>query len=151
MNVVENRLELEIWLNQVRQRVIGVEDAVGAFSSLAQGVQKTVLQTLSHMALQAKPEDGDVALAIASAKLKPTFTPCVLLESRRLNEAIAKALQLPCSEYEKLFRLLLALHDIADKRRLDSCGEGCQHWWHADLADTPTLDEIRREYARGTL
>ena len=151
MEPTENRLEYEIILNQVRQHVIGMEQAIAWFTSLPPDEQKAVLQILNYMTLQAGANSSDVQLAIENARLKATYTPCVLLARGNLNASMAKALQLPNSEHCKLFRLLLALYEIADKRRLEACGSRCGHWWHADLGKAETINAIRRKYANGTL
>jgi Family of unknown function (DUF5958) len=104
------------------------------------------------MIFQAGTREEDVYLAIAKSKLRPTYTPCVLLSKGRLKEQMAKLLKLPPSESIKTFFLLISLLAIADARRYSKyCQDGCSHWWHRDLSDRQVLDEIRRELQQSIL
>jgi hypothetical protein len=93
-----------------------------------------VLQKLGLFAVEAGATSSDAAAAVQRAHLKPTLTPCVLLNSGALKVQIAKVIGLPAAERGKSFRLLLALFEIADaRRRSTSCVNGCAHWWHAAI------------------
>ena len=137
----------EIAINQIQQELISQQDAKNWFLSFPTEAQKEILQRLSYMALQAGAREADVSLAIAKSKLRPTYTPCVLLSQGRLKEQMAKLLKLPASEFIKAFFLLISLLAIADARRYSKyCQDGCSHWWHRDLSDRHVLDEIRHEF-----
>ena len=147
-----NRIDEEILLNQLAQGLVDLESGLRRFCALDGDKKQELLRNLSVMTQQAGARFEDVPLAIEKAKLKATYTPCVQLTSgSALKEQLSRALQLPTSEYEKLFRLLLALLQIADNRRQQKCGQNCSHWWHRNLADTMTLASIREEYAKGNL
>ncbi|NJK74341.1 MAG: hypothetical protein HC786_17180 [Richelia sp. CSU_2_1] len=136
-----------IILNQIQQELISQEDAKNWFLSFPIEDRQEILKWLCYMALQARAREEDVSLAIAKSKLRPTYTPCVLLSKGRLKEQMAKVLKLPPSEYLKAFVLLVSLLGIADARRYSKdCQDGCSHWWHRDLSDRQVLDEIRREF-----
>ncbi|MEG4804251.1 DUF5958 family protein [Microcoleus sp. ARI1-B5] len=142
----------EIAINQIQQELISQEDAKNWFLSFPTEEQQEILQRISYMALQAGAREADVSLAIARSKLRPTYTPCVLLSKGRLKEQIAKLLKLPASEFIKAFFLLISLLAIADARRYSKyCQDGCSHWWHRDLSDRQVLDEIRRELQQSIL
>jgi len=136
----------EITLNKIQQELISQEDAKKWFLRFPTEYQQEILQRLSYMTLQAGAREEDVSLAIAKSKLRPTYTPCVLLSRGRLKEQMAKLLKLPPSESIKTFFLLVSLLAIADARRYCKyCQDGCSHWWHRDLSDRKVLDKIRRE------
>ena len=56
--------------------------------------------------------------------------------------------EVPEGEVVPTFQYLVALLDIADSRRRRQCGKDCYHWWHENLADAGTVNEIR-EWLRG--
>lgn len=142
----------EIAINQIQQELISQQDATNWFLSFPTETQQDILQRLSYMALQAGAREADVSLAIAKSKLRPTYTPCVLLSKGRLKEQMAKLLKLPASEFIKAFFLLISLLAIADARRYSKyCQDGCSHWWHRDLSDRQVLDEIRCEFEQSIL
>lgn len=142
----------EIAINQIQQELISQQDATNWFLSFPTQAQQEILQRLSYMAIQAGARETDVSLAIAKSKLRPTYTPCVLLSKGRLKEQMAKLLKLPASEFIKAFFLLISLLAIADARRYSKyCQDGCSHWWHRDLSDRNVLDEIRHEFEQTIL
>lgn len=142
----------QIAINQIQQELISQQDAKNWFLSFPTKTQQEILQRLSYMALQAGARETDVSLAIAQSKLRPTYTPCVLLSKGRLKEQMAKLLKLPASEFIKAFFLLISLLAIADARRYSKyCQDGCSHWWHRDLSDRQVLDEIRHEFEQTIL
>jgi hypothetical protein len=145
------RLEIEILLNRLRQNPSIVADGEQWFDSLGAAKQHVVLQILAHMAIQSGATANDVERAIQLAKLKPTFTPCVVFLRNDMRIACAKALGLPTGEFQRLFRLLLAIYALADERRLLTCGQSCEHWWHENLANEDIVDQIRDRYRRGVL
>ncbi|OCQ91659.1 hypothetical protein BCD67_09125 [Oscillatoriales cyanobacterium USR001] len=137
----------EITINQIRQELISQEDTKNWFSSFPPQYQQEILQWLSYIVIQAGAREEDVALAIVKSKLRPTYTPCVLIGKGRLKEQLVKIVQLPTSEFMKAFLLLMSLFAIADARRYNKyCQDGCSHWWHRDLSDRQTLDEIFHEF-----
>jgi len=142
----------EIAINQIQQELISQQDAKNWFLSFPTEAQQDILQRLSYMTIQAGAQEKDVSLAIAKSKLRPTYTPCVLLSKGRLKEQMAKLLKLPASEFIKAFFLLISLLAIADARRYSKyCQDGCNHWWHRDLSDRKVLDEIRGEFQQSIL
>jgi len=143
------RLEREIKLNQIRQGVITTDDGISWFLELETIEQKSILSTLHYMCIQAGATTADVLPAIIDSNLKPTYTPCVMLQTGKLRISSSKALQLPAAEYLKLFRIFLSLFKISDSRRAKFCGPNCRHWWHKDLARNNVLEEIRKGHIEG--
>lgn len=126
--------ESDVLLNRLGQGTVSEHEGCQWFGHLAGDEQREVLNRLWYFAAQAGAQEGDVADAIVRAKLKATFTPCVLLKNGRLKIQVAKLLDLPHAERERSFRLLLALFQIADERRRSTtCATGCSHWWHTTI------------------
>jgi len=122
----------ELHLNRIAQDQISEVDGYSWFVSQHREEQVKTLGVLARCCLQAHPLAKEVAQAINRSGLKPSFTPCVLLEQAiRPELALQKILALPNVEREKTFRLLIALFSIADaRRRVTACSEGCTHAWH---------------------
>lgn len=144
-------IELEIYLNQIAQEVVTLEEALQWFKNLEQEEQMDTFRTLLFILLQAGAVADDADNTVAKSGLRPTFTPCVLLlKAQReqpfapaaLQEVLWKIANLPANEKEKSFRLLIALFQVADARRRERCFEPERHWWHQDLSDEKVVAEV---------
>ncbi|XLZ68563.1 DUF5958 family protein [Massilia sp. SR12] len=122
----------ELQLNRIAQGQVSDGDGYSWFESQLKEEQTHTLGVLARLCQQAHPLAMEVPQAIWHAGLKRSFTPCVLLESAiRPELALNKIIALPVVEYEKAFRLLIALFRIADtRRRATHCKDGCAHAWH---------------------
>jgi CRISPR/Cas system type I-B associated protein Csh2 (Cas7 group RAMP superfamily) len=139
-------IEDEILVNQLAQEVVEPSTGIAWFNVLTAERQLEALRQIAYMAAQAGANQEDASAAIARSKLRPTYTPCVLLTKGSIKQQSAKITSLPQEEYEKAFRLLIALLGIADsRRRQNPCKYGCSHWWHRDLADPQVVGEIKRQ------
>jgi hypothetical protein len=141
-------IDEKILVNQLAQGIIEIQAGIAWFSSLDLPTRRSALAECNVFIANANPRPEDAANAVSASGLKPTFTPCILLMTgASIREQIAKIANLPESELEKAFRLLIALFGIADTRRrtlkpLDTKN----HWWHRDLRDESVLTSIRREF-----
>jgi len=119
-------------LNQMAQGLLPWDSGVSWFIGLPSSDKKSVQRDLGFIAKQAHPRADEVDPAIAIAGLKRTFTPCVLVyKASSPEKAFHKIVSLPEAEWEKSFRLLVALLSIADvRRRAMQCAQGCSHEWH---------------------
>lgn len=126
----------ELQLNRIAQGQVSDSEGCSWFESQQQELQAQTLGLLAGLCQQSHPLAMDVPQAIERAGLKQSFTPCVLLEQAiRPELALSRIIALPVAEYEKAFRLLIALFSIADtRRRATHCKEGCTHTWHNLLA-----------------
>jgi hypothetical protein len=137
----------ELTLNQYAQGVVPWEEARTRFCALPAREQRRVLGLLATMLHQAHPVLEDVETAILQAGLQPTHTPAVLMGKGPNPTQVAKALSLPPTEYERVFRLLICLLGVADgRRRRTLCAAGCRHWWHQDLADETVVGLLRQRF-----
>ena len=71
--------EYEILVNQYGQGVVDFEKIALAFNTIEPNVRKEFFVDLINLIQQSKVQDNDINYAIAESKLKPTFTPCVML------------------------------------------------------------------------
>ena len=119
-------------LNQIAQGLLPWSSGVSWFTGMSTSDKASVLRDLAYIANQAHPRAEEVEPAMSLAGLKRTFTPCVLVSKGRSPEnAFHKIVSLPEAEWEKSFRLLLALLSVADaRRRAAHCAQGCSHEWH---------------------
>ena len=141
-------IKYEIFINQIIQGIKSFNEGVNWFEMFDDKIKLDILRGLNYMMLQSGAQDSDVDLAIFESKLKPTYTPCVLLKKGRLNDQSWKILNLPASEYRKSFILFLIIFKIADERRRNLlCKGNCSHWWHKDLSDKKVVDEILNDGA----
>ena len=125
----------ELQLNRIAQGLIPASEGIAWFEGLGSDEQQAVLRLLVLITVQAHPLKSEVEPAISQAKLKPTFTPCVMVSKAESPETGFTFGNLPPHEWTKTFRLLIALFSIADRRRRETtCRNGCSHAWH-HLAD----------------
>ena len=118
-------------LNRVAQGLTSRGDALAWFRNQEPDARQKTLRSLQNFALQAGATANDIAQSIADSQLKLTYTPCVLLQTKELREALAKIVMLPSEEQDKSFALLLSLFAVADHRRRNvQCENGCSHEWH---------------------
>jgi hypothetical protein len=123
--------EKTIRINRLAQGLDSVDTGIEWFQSGAADEKQLILDTLAMCASQSHPRLNEIDEGIKLSGLKPTFTPCVLIKAKPFKEAIGKIRNLPENEWEKAFRLLLALFSIADsRRRRTDCKHGCSHPWH---------------------
>ncbi|MGV3604456.1 MAG: DUF5958 family protein [Dyadobacter fermentans] len=135
-------LEEQITVNQFAQSVRTSDDLLNRFSKFTADDKKTFLIELSFLIMQSKPIDEDVESAIDESRLKPTFTPCILLRTHRLVIGIPKVITLPQDELSKAYLLLLHLFKRAYLRRYEVEKGPNGKWWYADLSDPEFVQSL---------
>ena len=128
-----------LYLNRVAQHLIEDAEALASFQCLTIEQRAKTIQSLGIMTQQAHPTLAEATAAIDAGGLKKTFTPCRMLLNDNLDSQTTRLWQLPNSELDKSFILLINLYRIADKRRRVECGDECNHWWHQDLTDEDVM------------
>jgi hypothetical protein len=123
---------LDIKINKIAQKIIPMGEGLAWFQNqMLKDTGSEILQQLSIFIQQAHPTSEEIDNAIEFSELRPTFTPCVLVKSKAMKEALSKIVNLPKDEQLKSFKLLIALLSIADERRRNTeCKLGCSHEWH---------------------
>ena len=135
-----------IRLNQLAQGILEIGQGEQCLRSLREADQRLVMFELNFMIANASPRPGDALSAVALSGLKPTYTPCVLIQKGALPEQLAKIVNLPANELLKSFRFLLALLGVSDRRRRIEKPLDTKHWWHRDLSNPTVISEIEREF-----
>jgi hypothetical protein len=128
-----------IAVNQVGQGVRDIEALLRPFYLFTEDEKRKHLLHLSHLLWQSKPLDSDIAYAISASSLRPTFIPCVLLQTKGLKTGLAKILNLPADELVKSYRLLLFLFKCAYLRRFEAEKNHPDKWWYSDLSREETV------------
>ena len=141
------KIEHQILINQYGQGIVGVEQLVSNFNAIDQDLKKAFLNDFfSYFVIQSKPKEGDIEPAINASKLKPTYTPCVLLRKGIEKHKLEKIIKLPDNESEKAFMLLLNLFKIAYNRRFEQEKNDPDKWWYWDLSDNEKISAILSEF-----
>ncbi|NDV58961.1 DUF5958 family protein [Bacteroides sp. 519] len=145
MNIID-----EILLNQYAQGVVTVEPVLERFNLLSLDAKKHYLAIfIGYFIIQAKPVDNDIEQAISDSKLKPTYTPCVLLRKGVATHHLLKIANLPEYELNKVMRLFLALFRIAYLRRYTiekGNPNDTSKWWYWDLSKQENIDIILKQH-----
>ena len=137
------KVEVEILINQYGQDIISVERILQLFRKNDPEKQALLLTHLVDLIVQSKPQNEDIEVAVAESKLKPTFTPCILLKKGIEPYNLIKIINLPKDEQEKVLVLLLNLFKIAYKRRYILEKNNPNKWWYWDLSDNKIIDAIK--------
>jgi hypothetical protein len=139
------KIEDEILVNKYGQGLISIEQLTESFHLLALSQKKLFLNDILYLIMQSKPKEEDIQLAIEESKLKPTYTPCILLKKGVANYNLQKLVELPEAEMEKVFALLISLFKIAYKRRFEMEKNNPNKWWYWDLSDNRKVEIIKLE------
>lgn len=140
------RTDKAITLNKYGQGLIVSEILVYEFSEFGLIEKRNYLREIIALILQSKPFEKDIQSAILESKLKPTFTPCVLLTKGVTNHHLQKIADLPESELNKALLLLLALFKISYQRRFKEEKNHPDKWWYWDLSDEYKVEMILKSY-----
>jgi hypothetical protein len=136
------KIENEILINKYGQNLISHEELVTLFAQMNFKEKKNFLGDFLFLIMQSKPKEDDIYSAIIESKLKPTFTPCIILNKGVANHNLRKIIELPENELNKSFILLLSLFRIAYKRRFEIEKNSPGKWWYWDLSDNKNIQQI---------
>jgi hypothetical protein len=140
------RIDDIILINQLAQGIVAIGEGERWFSDFDVKSRKAVLYNLGAMISQAHPKSEDAISAIVVSGLRKTLTPCILLSKPNLNAQLARMIDLPEPELPNVFKLLIHLLGIADKRRRETKPiDTVNHWWHRDLRNPEVIAEIRSQ------
>jgi hypothetical protein len=136
------KIEDEILVNKYGQELIEIKLLIDVFGLLDWPQKKLFLNDILYLIMQSKPNEGDIEIAIEKSGLKSTYTPCVLLRKGVANHHLIKIVELPETELNKAFVLLLNLFKLAYRRRLDIEKDDPHKWWYWDLSDSKKIEMI---------
>lgn len=138
-----------IFVNQYVQNIVTVEEVNSWFESFEEIDQQLIVRTIWQLAVQARVNNNDVLNAMNVAKLKPTNTPVVILNSGKLTlwQRGGDLSKLKGKVLKQAFWLVLECFASADRRRKEAeskNGVECTHWWHRNLSDKKVVEQIRK-------
>jgi len=140
------KIEQEICINQYGQGILDINQLLSFFKSVDN--KRALFSYILNLIMQSKPKEEDIEPAIAASKLKPTYTPCVLLRKGVGNYNLQRITELPEYEHEKAFVLLLNLFKICYYRRFQQEKNTPHKWWYWDLSDEKKVKKIISEHRR---
>lgn len=135
-------LQDEILVNKFGQGLVDYEVLLDKFQSFDLGARNKFLNDLLFLVLQSKPNDGDIGTAIRESGLKPTFTPCVLLQKGVAYHNLKKIAELPIGEQEKVLKLFLSLFKVSYQRRFQLEKNDPHKWWYWDLSKDENVKKV---------
>jgi len=136
------KIDKAITLNKYGQGLIVSDVLADEFTNFALIEKRNYLKELIALILQSKPMKEDIQSAILESKLKPTFTPCVLITKGLDNHHLQKIAELPENELNKSLLLLLGLFKISYRRRFKDEKNHPDKWWYWDLANEDNVNKI---------
>jgi hypothetical protein len=125
------------YLNEVAKGLRSFDRALALFEAQEPDSQIVTLEELAFMCREAIANREEARAAIAQCHLPADFHP--LWRLGRYETALSFAgtqrgfhilIEQDSKEFSRLFRYLMKLFVIADKRRRICCGQVCHHWWH---------------------
>lgn len=140
------KLEEEIIVNKYGQGLISIENLLDTFNANDVQMKRAFLTDMTYLILQSKVKDSDIQSAIEESKLKPTFTPCVLLTKGVATYNLNKILNLPENELNKVLILFSSLFKIGYQRRFNLEKNNPNKWWYWDLSDDKKIKKIIKDY-----
>ncbi|WP_426295892.1 DUF5958 family protein [Dyadobacter endophyticus] len=130
-------------MNKFGQNAVEIKLLIDRFGTLDFLEKKALLTSLLYFIMQSKPTNDDIQPAISASKLKPTFTPCVLLRKGVATHNLNCIIELPENELTKAYTLLLSLFRIAYGRRYDVEKGHPGKWWYWNLSDEDNIEAIK--------
>jgi len=136
--------EVEILINKHGQGLVSSDILLTKFSSLDLIDKRDMLNDIIYLIMQSKATNKDIHFAIEESKLKPSFTPCILLKKGVESHNLVKIVKLPENEMNKVFLLFLSLFKIAYQRRYQEEKNNSDKWWYWDLSDENKIKMIMK-------
>lgn len=139
-------LKIEILINQYGQKLKTDAELLEKFESLSPEDKRYFLKGIEYLIIQSKVNGEDIDEAIKNGRLKPTFTPCVILKKGLHLGNYEKVINLPENELNKVFRLFINLFKVGYYRRYLQ-EQGHPHkWWYWDLSDIKNIEKIIKNW-----
>lgn len=136
----------QIFINKYGQSLIDIQPFKFLFSNLNLEKKREYLENIIFLIMQSNPLHDDIEKAIEKSGLKPTYTPCILLNKGVANHNLFKIINLPESELEKVLILFMSLFKIAYLRRFVEEKNNPEKWWYWDLSIPNIEDKILKIY-----
>ena len=140
------KLEEEMLINKYGQGLVDNTELLRYFNTLDSEKRRTFLNDVTFLIMQSKPNNKDIETVISDSKLKPTYTPCILLKKGGASHNLDRIIALPENELEKVFLLFLSLFKIPYQRRFKEEKNHPDKWWYWDLSDERKAEMILKSY-----
>ncbi|MDV6168943.1 DUF5958 family protein [Flavobacterium sp. DG1-102-2] len=137
----------EILFNQYGQNLVDVRSFQLKFNYFNLDEKRNYLKYLLFLIGQSKSLESDIPTVILNSKLRPTFTPCVLLKKGVKYHNLMNIVELPENELDKSLILFLNLFRIAYQRRLEIEKADGDKWWYSDLSDDENVRVIINQHS----
>lgn len=132
----------EILVDKFGQSLIDASELLTEFDACDLVCKRRTLNDILYLVLQSKVADSDIDMAIKNSRLKPSFTPCVMLKKGTALHNLERMAGLPEAELGKVYILLLHLFKIGYQRRFEDEKNNVSKWWYWDLSDKNNIDKI---------
>lgn len=142
--------DLWLWLNRVAQGSIPIDEAIAVMRNSTDAEFPHYMRGVGEMAMSAGFRNEDIPAAALLARVRIGAPACVILSKGTSRGYMDKVTSLRRQDSAQTFRFLLALFQVADRRRRETrCAHGCTHWWHLDLGDAVVVAGLNTQWARG--
>ena len=139
-------LEQEILFNQFGQGIVTDQILIKEFNSMGMQDKRNLLRYLVNLIVQSKSTADDIDDAIFKSRLKPTYTPCLLIRKGMNHGNYEKIINLPEYEMDKVFRLFIYLFKEGYVRRYLEEKGNPDKWWYQDLSKEENINRVREEF-----
>jgi Family of unknown function (DUF5958) len=140
-------LDCILWLNRVAQGCVQMDRAVELVLGSTDAEYQRYMSALGEMVVSASASPADVSEAARRARISVGAPACVILAKSMSRGSMDKVTALRRQDTKKNFGFLMALFEIADRRRRESvCVGQCTHWWHSDLCDPAVEASLRSQW-----
>ena len=121
----------ELKINQIAQGLVSMEDGLKWFNDASPEQRVEIMRSLDLCVFQSHPTEDDIEKGIKKSGLKQTYTPCVLILKKPLDQAREQIMSLADLDLRRSFVLLISVFSVADSRRRETeCKGQCSHEWH---------------------
>lgn len=138
-------IEKELLINKYGQNLIDKYHIISEFNLLTTKEKIIFLMDLRYLIIQSKAKNEDIELAINNSGLKPSYTPCIMIQKGINAYQLEKIAHLPENELEKSFILFINIFKIAYERRYILEKNNPNKWWYWDLSNEYNIKLIKNK------
>jgi hypothetical protein len=123
--------ERELKINEIAQGLVSLDEGLKWFDGETVDSRADIMRSLDLCVFQSHPSIDDIEQGIKKSGLEESYSPCVLIRKKPLNQVGQKILEMPELDLRRSFILLISVFSVADLRRRETqCKDGCTHDWH---------------------
>ena len=136
----------DLEINMYAQGLVEADYLIVMFNTFSLEQKHLYLRHILFFIGQSKPSEDDISSVIEISRLRPTFTPCVLLKKGVKYHNLIKIAELSENELVKSLILLLSLFRIAYLRRFKQ-EMNSYKWWYWDFSDPKNIEKAKNLYS----